>query len=109
MAGHRKGKDAKFSLHPGVAKDAGLPLYVPLDDEAVRLRLCEVRDKALDQTLALARAGVIDKLPSWQNSFDRANAELDRMADRASGGTGRPVNIQINGLDLSRIEFGSNK
>lgn len=80
----------------------------PYTDEEVRARLLEVRDRALDYTVELCRAGIAEKLAVWQNTSERAMAEIARMDERKAGGSGGAVHLVVNGFDVHRIQFGSN-
>lgn len=84
----------------------GLEPHKPYTNEEVRERLMEIRDRSLDNSVAMSRQNKLDGLASWQNVMSRANAEIDRLDLKESGG--QPVNLICNGFDVTRLVFGSN-
>jgi len=111
MAGQpkRRGKRSTMMLDPTVAQAIGLHSpTVAYTDAEVRAKLVRLRDGALDWWADLLAARCGDGIGVAMHAMSRANAELDRMDEKATGATGQKINILINGLDFSRLQFGSN-
>jgi len=105
----RKAKHTTMMLDPTVAHAIGLHSpAVAYTDAEVRAKLVRLRDGALDWWTDLLAARCGDGIGVAMHAMSRANAELDRMDEKATGASGQKVNITINGLDFSRLAFGSN-
>jgi len=96
-------------LDPTVASAIGLHTpEVAYTDVEVRAKLVRLRDGALDWWADLLGKRCGEGIGVAMHAMSRANAELDRMDEKAIGASGQRVNITVNGLDFSRLAFGSN-
>ena len=82
--------------------------YAPMTIDQCRDKLQRLRDGAIDWALDLMAERAQQGLGVALMALQRANAELDRLDDKEFGIGGKPMNLTINGFDISSIEFGSN-
>ena len=58
--------------------------------------------------VSLVEAHIPEALAVWQGAAERASGELARMDERKETATGQRVNLIVNGVDISRLQFGDN-
>jgi hypothetical protein len=80
----------------------------PKTPEEVRAKLLAIRDGALDWCCDLVSNRFSSGLACAFLALQRANAEIDRLDEKEAGRSGQPINLLINNLDVSRLQFGNN-
>lgn len=102
--GHKK--EHKLGSH--AASLVGGGEHVVYTEAEIRQKLLEAQSAAVDWFHDLTVTRTASGIGAAQMALQRANAELDRLDEKAATANGQRVNLTINNVDISRLAFGSN-